>query len=75
MSLIRAISCCPTCFTACEVWFQYGKIQPIALIDCTNCEQVFNPSNFIMEILDLRTKEKVSAKAIADKAEVFLPVC
>ena len=61
MSLYRARSKCPICSQEEEVWFQNGKIEPLDIVECPKCSQLYEPQNFISTFLDLRQNSTISS--------------
>ena len=61
MSLYRARSKCPICSQEEEVWFQNGKIEPLDIVECPKCSQLYEPENFISAFLELRQNSTVSS--------------
>lgn len=60
MSIHRAISACPVCNEEAEVWFYYGKIEPINVVQCNCCSKTYDPSNFIVQLIELYKNVTVS---------------
>jgi len=65
MYIHRARSSCPICSQEEEVWFQDGKIEPLDLIECSKCEQIYEPQNFISSFIELRQNSTVSSSFIS----------
>lgn len=61
MFVYRARTSCPICNTPSEVWIQQGKIVPLDIIECPNCEQLFEGKDFISSFIELRTNVTVSS--------------
>lgn len=61
MSTYRARSKCPICSQEEEVWFQNGKIEPLDLVECPKCEQIYEPQHFISSFLELRQNSTISS--------------
>jgi hypothetical protein len=60
MSVVRARASCPRCFTEEEVWFYKGLIEPIAKSQCQTCNHVYDPSDFVVSLLELRSNLTIS---------------
>jgi len=60
MSIHRARAFCPNCYTEEEVWYYNSTIQPISVIECTNCATIYDPSSFIHSFLELRQNVSIS---------------
>ena len=61
MSLYRARSKCPICSQEEEVWFHNGKIEPLDIVECPKCLQLYEPENFISTFLDLKQNSTISS--------------
>jgi hypothetical protein len=61
MFVYRAKTSCPVCNTPSEVWIQQGKIVPLDIIECLNCEQLFEGKDFISSFIELRTNATISS--------------
>ena len=61
MFVYRARTNCPVCNTPSEVWIQQGKVVPLDIIECTNCEQLFEGKDFISSFIELRTNATISS--------------
>ena len=61
MFVYRARTSCPVCNTPSEIWVQQGKVVPLDIIECTNCEQLFEGKDFISSFIELRTNVTVSS--------------
>jgi hypothetical protein len=60
MSVVRARASCPRCFTEEEIWFYKGLVEPISKIQCQNCDHIYDPSDFVVSLLELRDNVTVS---------------
>jgi len=60
MTVHRAISACPTCNEESEVWFYRGKVEPMSTIHCVHCAKPYDPSSFIICLLELYQNITVS---------------
>jgi hypothetical protein len=60
-SIHRAVSFCPSCNAEQEVWFKYGNVVPNSAVCCFECEAVYESSQFIVKLLELRKNSTVSA--------------
>ena len=61
MFVYRATTNCPVCNTSSEVWIQSGKVVPLDIIECPNCEQLFEGKDFISSFIELRTNATISS--------------
>ena len=61
MSIYRARSKCPICSQEEEVWFQNGKIEPLDIVECPKCENIYEAGDFISGFLDLRQNSTISS--------------
>jgi Zn ribbon nucleic-acid-binding protein len=61
MSTYRARTKCPICSQEEEVWFQNGKIEPLDIVECVTCEQIYEPHQFISCFLELRQNSTISS--------------
>ena len=61
MFVYRARTSCPICNTSSEIWIQQGKIVPLDIIECPNCEQLFEGKDFISSFIELRTNASISS--------------
>ena len=61
MFVYRAKANCPVCNTPSEVWIQQGKVVPLDIIECLNCEQLFEGKDFISSFIELRTNATISS--------------
>jgi transcription elongation factor Elf1 len=61
MFVYRAKANCPVCNTSSEVWLQQGKVVPLDIIECLNCEQLFEGKDFISSFIELRTNATISS--------------
>jgi hypothetical protein len=64
MQVYRARSSCPVCNDTHEVWFKKGKIEPLDLIECFKCSNVFEPQDFVSSFLELRQNSTISTSQI-----------
>ena len=49
------------CNTPSEIWIQQGKIVPLDIIECPNCEQLYEGKDFISSFIELRTNATISS--------------
>ena len=49
------------CNTPSEIWIQQGKIVPLDIIECPNCEQLYEGKDFISSFIELRTNASISS--------------
>lgn len=61
MSVHRAITACPICNTQEEVWYYKSTISPISISQCVSCGTVFEPHEYIQNLLDLYQNVTVSS--------------
>jgi len=61
MFVYRARTSCPVCNTPSEIWVQQGKVVPLDIIECPNCEQLFEGKDFISSFIELRTNATISS--------------
>ena len=61
MFVYRAKANCPVCNTPSEIWLQQGKVVPLDIIECLNCEQLFEGKDFISSFIELRTNATISS--------------
>lgn len=59
MFINRAISSCPNCATEQEIWYKFGKVEPIDTLQC-GCGFVYESSDFITKLLELRSNSTLS---------------
>ena len=65
MQVYRARSNCPFCNRPEEVWFQNGKVEPLDLIECPNCCNIFEPQDFVSTFLEMRQNNTISTSQIS----------
>ena len=65
MQVYRARSNCPICNDSNEVWFRNGKIEPLDLIECPKCHNIFEPQEFVTTFLEMRQNSTVSTSQIS----------
>ena len=63
MSLYRARSKCPICSQEEEVWFQNGKIEPLDIVECRKCSQLYEPADFIYTLIELHSNISISSNS------------
>ncbi len=61
MFVYRAKTSCPVCNTPSEIWVEQGKVVPLDIIECPNCEQLFEGKDFISSFIELRTNATISS--------------
>ena len=61
MFVYRAKTNCPICNTPSEIWIQSGKVVPLDILECLNCEQLFEGKDFISSFIELRTNVTISS--------------
>jgi Zn ribbon nucleic-acid-binding protein len=61
MHVHRAVASCPACSEDAEVWYYHGKIEPISVVECNKCSNIYDAKDFITRLLDLYKNETVSA--------------
>ena len=57
----RARTSCPLSSPEEEVWFLAGKIQPLDIVECHKCKNVYEAGDFISTFLELRQNSTVSS--------------
>ena len=62
MSVLRALTACPSCNKQEEVWFYNGLVKPFNILSCTSCSQIYEADSFISTLLDFKSNCSVSAK-------------
>ena len=65
MQVYRVRSNCPLCNNAEEVWFQNGKVQPLELIECPKCRNIYEPQDFVSTFLEMRQNSTISSSQIS----------
>jgi Zn ribbon nucleic-acid-binding protein len=60
MSVLRARTSCPRCFTEEEIWYYKGLVEPISKIECQKCSYIYESSDFVVSILELRQNVTMS---------------
>ena len=63
MFVYRAKTSCPVCNTPSEIWVEQGKVVPLDIIECPNCEQLFEGKDFISSFIELRTNATISSRS------------
>ena len=48
----RARTSCPLCSTDEEIWFLEGKVQPLDLVECTKCSNIYEADQFVSSFLN-----------------------
>lgn len=61
MSTYRARSLCPICSSDEEVWFMGGKVEPLEVVECRKCSQIYEPADFIYTIIELYDNVSISS--------------
>ena len=61
MSTYRARSLCPICSSDEEVWFMGGKVEPLDVVECRKCSQIYEPADFIYTIIELYDNVSISS--------------
>lgn len=64
MTVYRANSNCPICNASEEVWFSNGKIEPLDTVVCSNCDFMFDPSNFISTFIEMTNNSTISSSYV-----------
>ncbi len=64
MQVYRARSNCPFCNRSEEIWFQNGKVEPIELIECPKCSNIYEAQDFVSTFLEIRQNNTVSTSQI-----------
>jgi len=65
MRAYRARSNCPMCNRPEEVWFFRGKVQPLDLVECPKCLNIFEPKDFVSTFLEMTQNNTVSTSQIS----------
>ena len=65
MQVYRARSNCPVCNNPDEVWFKNGKVEPLDLIECPKCANIFEPKDFVSTFLELRQNSSISTSQVS----------
>jgi len=65
MQVYRARSNCPVCNNADEVWFKDGKVEPLDLIECPKCTNIYEPKDFVSTFLEMRQNSTISTSQIS----------
>jgi len=65
MHVHRAISACPSCNYASEVWYYKSKVTPMSTVECHRCSYIYEADNFVVSLLDLYKNDTVSAIDLA----------
>ena len=58
----RAKANCPVCNSEEEVWIQNGKVCFTEIIHCDRCGSIYDPLEFLSQLMDLRSNNTVSSK-------------
>ena len=61
MSIYRARSLCPICSSDEEIWFMAGKVEPLEVVECRKCSQIYEPADFIYTFIELHNNVSVSS--------------
>ncbi len=64
MQVYRVRSNCPFCNRSEEVWFQNGKVEPLDLIECPKCSNIFEPQDFVTTFLEMKQNSTISTSQI-----------
>jgi Zn ribbon nucleic-acid-binding protein len=64
MSVYRARTNCPACNNEEEVWFYKGKVEPLEIVECPNCEHMFEPHSFVSTFLEMKNNLTVSSSQV-----------
>jgi len=64
MSVLRARSACPRCYTEEEVWYYKGSLVPTSITECQKCSYIYTASEFIVSILELRQNVTISTNTL-----------
>lgn len=65
MYVHRAIASCPACNEPSEIWYYKSKVTPFHTIECVKCSKLYDPNNFVTNLLDLYKNVTVSAINLA----------
>ena len=63
MAIYRARSLCPVCSSDEEVWFMNGKIEPLDIVECRKCSQLYEPADFIYTLIELHSNISISSNS------------
>jgi len=58
----RAKANCPVCNSEEEVWIQNGKVCFTEIVHCDRCGNIYDPLEFLSQLMDLRSNNTVSSK-------------
>jgi len=58
----RAKANCPVCNSEEEVWIQNGKVCFTEIVHCDRCGSIYDPLEFLSQLMDLRSNNTVSSK-------------
>lgn len=70
MSTYRARASCPVCGTEEEIWFYKNTIYPLEIIQCVNCTLVYDPSDFVVNFLEMYQNVTISSQSTVTKANI-----
>ena len=56
-----------------EVWFQNGKIEPLDIVECPKCENIYEAGDFISAFLELRQNSTISSNYAMMMSNVSVP--
>lgn len=74
-SIYKARSSCPICSQEEEVWIYKGEVQPLDIVECPKCSNIYQANEFITQFIDLRQNITISSNFAAyhSTAELLLP--
>ena len=65
MEVYRARSNCPMCNRPEEVWLTKGRVEPLDLIECPKCANIFEPIDFVSTFLEMRQNNTISTSQLS----------
>lgn len=65
MIAYRARSNCPICNNSDEIWFLQGKVQPLDIVECIKCSNVYEPKDFVSCFLEMKQNSTISTSQIS----------
>ena len=67
----RAKASCPICNNEEEVWIEKGKVCFTEIVHCDRCGSIYDPLEFLSQLMDLRSNNTVSSKH--ESSSLFKP--
>jgi len=65
MQVYRVRSNCPSCNNAEEVWLQNGRVEPLDVIECPKCANLYEPKDFVSTFLEMRQNNTISTSQLS----------